>query len=928
MIGSEYSYISKPTAIVASTRNLPQCDGSSSSPDLSDKSIYPNFFRAIPSDNLQGKAIFDFVLRQGWRRIAILNEAEGYGTGLMRVITTAAQGSPVSILSQQTFPLRGMNNKTDWDPYFKSITDLNLYVIVLIMSDVGHLFTRARELGLTSSKYVWVTSEGVLPYIDDTYPAGMISFSPTGGYGPQNEAFKQAWRDNAWREPYVAANAADEPLFFMTNFASCVELLLRGFDDYLTNTSSTVQSLASGSLTAGFPKPHVMFGKFGQTMLPVGTALIDENGDPLMSYDIYNMLPQNQEVVLVGSWDAQTRKITLTRDIIYPSGLTKTPLDNIDPYDYLFTIGLAEWPGGLTFAANILMMILLLGLFDYHIVYQNDRKLKATSVESQMFIITGLILACFDVLTMIGTPTMTTCVADIWILGLAFPLVLGALTVKLARIWVIINGLSPLRFLLQHQGLILSTGILVGVDAIILAAWCAIDAPRPLMVSISPTKFQWVCTSTSARLQQGFSLALVVWNSLLLAACTCLAIATRNVQSEFNEAKYIGIAVYNQVVILVFAMPILLTASTSMEIKGLYLIKQGALIIIVGVTIVSLFGRQMYNAVAKATGISVAPQGTATSGVGADLLSQFHGTGGAASKPGAAGRSSNSLNRSGGGSRGNIMADSSAQPPPGSTALPGGIMMRATTIKGQSGGGGGAGQLLMPPSPEQGQPPSPSSPTPISTTSEGQPLIQGNASPTSPGMPSSSTDPPPAGAADSSVSSTIYRFTGKYKEPGGMMSLWISSEMMYFASSHILVFRQLQLSRDGKTTRIVSETGLSKTTVLFVSEVKGLMVGEDMNEPTLMLRTKAADVGSIRLDTKEQATQLADLVRAGITEGIAAAMKKKRARAGTSLWGVASAVAGAVSGAVGAAGGSPAVRARRLSAQRRREEQQDSDNED
>ena len=72
---------SSRTAIVSKVlqnANIPQwfccltsCCASTST-ILSNKTLYPNFFRTIPNDDYQGKAMIIFASRNGWKKVSIL----------------------------------------------------------------------------------------------------------------------------------------------------------------------------------------------------------------------------------------------------------------------------------------------------------------------------------------------------------------------------------------------------------------------------------------------------------------------------------------------------------------------------------------------------------------------------------------------------------------------------------------------------------------------------------------------------------------------------------------------------------------------------------------------------------------------------------------------------------------------------------------
>nr|KAJ3420143.1 hypothetical protein HK105_006034 [Polyrhizophydium stewartii] len=155
------------------TSNIPQCDGAATSPDLSDKTVYSTFFRTIPSDRLQGRAIFNLVQSRGWRRVAVLYESLAYGTGLMQVFTDLVATSNIRIASQQVFPYGGYTNVSDWDPYLLDIQKKRLFIIVLLGSRNQALVERIGQLGMNTSDYVWITSESFYRSSPIGYHAGV-----------------------------------------------------------------------------------------------------------------------------------------------------------------------------------------------------------------------------------------------------------------------------------------------------------------------------------------------------------------------------------------------------------------------------------------------------------------------------------------------------------------------------------------------------------------------------------------------------------------------------------------------------------------------------------------------------------------------------------------------------------------------------------
>nr|KAJ3418100.1 hypothetical protein HK105_000346 [Polyrhizophydium stewartii] len=786
LIGSQYSYITKAASIIVSSRNIPHCDGASTSPDLSEKSVYSTFFRTIPSDSLQGRAIVEFILFQGWRRVAILNEAESYGTGLMNVIEGYGSNMGLRVESQQSFQLSGYTVKTDWDPLLLEIKRHRLFVIVLLGYSIDNLFERAAVYGMTGPEYVWVTSEAIYTSTPDGFPAGMITLFPTDGSGPAFDAFSNQWRSRAASIPDIYAVDGDAPAKYSSSYASCIDLILRGFDRYLRKNagSMTLAQLASGNLTAGFPNFLEMFGGFNQTNLPVGRISINEDGDPTTGYDIYNLQAVSGKYVKVGTWESTNGNVSFTSPILFASGTAKVPLDDVDPSNFLRTVSARSWQGALAILLNMAMAAMLIYLVLVFAMRRCDNGLKSSWVESSLLVICGLMLACFDVFTMIGTPTAGSCVADVWIIAVSFSIVLSTINLRLMRVWAIVNGLSPLRFLLQRISLFVYVALSTLVQVLVLLSWTMRDPPQPTIVNVGPDMFQYICSSTNSDIQRRHLWALVTLNGLQLLACLILAVLSRHMRGELNEAKYIRIAVYSQTGVFILTAPVLIALSRSFDIQALFLIKQAAILMGIAGTTVSLFLHKslIYGVKAPTRG----------------------------SKGGLSGGSQ------------------------------GGSCASAPRIRGSH-------EILH----------NMASASMLPAASHSHNMLDMHDSVSVQGSDTCSTAAP---------QEYFVRFSGKYKESSNVVSMWTACEFTYYVAEHMLVFRLEQLSWDGKETKVVRDQGLSKLSALFVKEVKGLQVGQDMKEPMLMLRTKEDDIATIKLADHDKVTKLVDLIRQGIAE--------------------------------------------------------------
>ncbi|KAI8895825.1 periplasmic binding protein-like I, partial [Globomyces pollinis-pini] len=82
IIGTGWSSLTDLLLLVTRNSQIPVCDGGSTSPMLSNKLKYPNFFRTVPQDSAQAVAIVGFIKSNGWKKISIIYSNEPYGLGL------------------------------------------------------------------------------------------------------------------------------------------------------------------------------------------------------------------------------------------------------------------------------------------------------------------------------------------------------------------------------------------------------------------------------------------------------------------------------------------------------------------------------------------------------------------------------------------------------------------------------------------------------------------------------------------------------------------------------------------------------------------------------------------------------------------------------------------------------------------------------
>jgi 2',3'-cyclic-nucleotide 2'-phosphodiesterase (5'-nucleotidase family) len=228
---------------------------------------------------------------------------------------------------------------------------------------------------------------------------------------------------------------------------------------------------------------------------------------------------------------------------------------------------LAEWTlndGGQTavyvFAALGLLLSVVMCLLIF--LKRNERAIRATSPNFGYLICLGGVLASIGALLTVVPVDTVDCMAAMWLVVIGFVLIFGSLFVRTHRIHAIFNTHS-LQALSKRMhtdfSLLQRLFVIFIVDVAILIVFQVMDPQtrRPVMVS-DGFQAEIACKSDDST----FILALIVYNAALMVWGIYLAIRTRNVDSNFNESAFVGMAVYNCTFIGIIALALILTLNT------------------------------------------------------------------------------------------------------------------------------------------------------------------------------------------------------------------------------------------------------------------------------------------------------------------------------------------------------------------------------
>jgi len=155
VIGSSGSSVSAAMASALTPTKVVQLSYASSSPALSDRTLYPYFMRNCASDADQGIAIAKLVKAFNWTQGAVIHTSDSYGTGLIEIFKSNYNDTG-TVLTDQSFEA----GATDVSAQVQALKDADPDFIVgnFIDEDAKTVMKKAADLDMLD--YVWITTDG------------------------------------------------------------------------------------------------------------------------------------------------------------------------------------------------------------------------------------------------------------------------------------------------------------------------------------------------------------------------------------------------------------------------------------------------------------------------------------------------------------------------------------------------------------------------------------------------------------------------------------------------------------------------------------------------------------------------------------------------------------------------------------------------
>lgn len=189
------------------------------------------------------------------------------------------------------------------------------------------------------------------------------------------------------------------------------------------------------------------------------------------------------------------------------------------------------------------------------IQHKNTPVVKSSTKELCYLILAGMTLAHVSIFSMLSKPSPSSCASSRFLPGVAFAMIYSALLTKTNRIARILAG-SKRNF--PNRKLMFMSATAQVMIALSLIAFEALI--NGAMLYFQPPAISWVYLPHKTLMECNVSFEAIAvplaFDFVLIVLCTVYAIKSRNVPENFNEAKFIGFAMYTTCVIWIAFVPI------------------------------------------------------------------------------------------------------------------------------------------------------------------------------------------------------------------------------------------------------------------------------------------------------------------------------------------------------------------------------------
>ncbi|KAF7647555.1 hypothetical protein LDENG_00170740 [Lucifuga dentata] len=166
IIGGASSYTAKILSTILGPISVPVISYLASCPCLSDRNRFPNFFRTIPSDIYQARAMAQLTMRFHWTWIGAVIANNDYGHMAIQVFQEEVQGKGVCLAFIETLTRQTIVSDARQAALTVQASSARVILIFSWYTDVRQLFLELVQRNVTGKQFLaseaWSTSDDIL----------------------------------------------------------------------------------------------------------------------------------------------------------------------------------------------------------------------------------------------------------------------------------------------------------------------------------------------------------------------------------------------------------------------------------------------------------------------------------------------------------------------------------------------------------------------------------------------------------------------------------------------------------------------------------------------------------------------------------------------------------------------------------------------
>eukprot|EP00028_Trichosphaerium_sp_Am-I-7-wt_P007979 CAMPEP_0168523514 /NCGR_PEP_ID=MMETSP0405-20121227/10026_1 /TAXON_ID=498012 /ORGANISM="Trichosphaerium sp, Strain Am-I-7 wt" /LENGTH=1238 /DNA_ID=CAMNT_0008545397 /DNA_START=16 /DNA_END=3733 /DNA_ORIENTATION=- len=213
-----------------------------------------------------------------------------------------------------------------------------------------------------------------------------------------------------------------------------------------------------------------------------------------------------------------------------------------------------EWRRWTDTASIIVILLVAIGVIatlvtaTIVIVYWNTSViLRASTREFLIVILLGILISYFGALMWIAPVSDVFCELRVWFPAVGFVIMLAPLVAKTYRIKLIFDMESLTNTIISFPELLQITSVGILLQLIILILWTAVSR-NTIGFKNDPDSVLFKLEYCSSEHGQIFLILTLAYEGILVLAGCYFAFSVRNVPSLYNESKWMGAAIYNDLI--------------------------------------------------------------------------------------------------------------------------------------------------------------------------------------------------------------------------------------------------------------------------------------------------------------------------------------------------------------------------------------------